>query len=155
MPNTVPARTRSAGFTLIEVLITVAIVGILAAIAIPAYSDYVRRGQVVDATNAMATLRANMERHYQDNRTYRDVGTTFLSPCSASAAARTFGNFVLSCSDGLTDTAYTITATGSGPVSGAIYTIDQTNVRKTTGVPSGSGWNTCDSAWILKKGQAC
>ncbi|MDM0075146.1 type IV pilin protein [Variovorax sp. J2P1-59] len=157
MPNRPQFRARSEGFTLIEVMITVAIIGILAAVAYPSYTDYVRRGQVVEATNALATMRANMERHFQDNRTYDTVGT-FTSPCEVDASARTFGNFVISCTDAgaPSATAYVLTATGSGPVSGAAYTINQVNARGTTGVPTGSGWtSSCTSAWILKKGQAC
>lgn len=148
-----PSRRPAAGFTLIEVMITVAIIGILAAIALPNYRQYVLRGQVVDATNGLSVMRANMERFFQDNRKYTTTGS-FVAPCADTTEAnRTFGNFVVSC--GLTDTTYTLTATGKGPVIGAVYTIRQDNVRATTGVPTGSGWSTCATAWIVSKGQTC
>ncbi|NVM89224.1 type IV pilus assembly protein PilE [Variovorax sp. SG517] len=160
-----PARgrigsSRAYGFTLIEIMITVVIIGVLAAIAIPSYQDYVRRGYVVDATNGLATMQANMERYFQDNRTYKKVSATIMPPCDAgvTASQRTFGNFVISCATIVpTDTTFTLVATGSGPANGAVYTITEQNVRATTGMPTAwSGWTTsCTSAWIVKKGQAC
>ena len=97
---TLRKQTRSAmprGFTLIELMIGVAIMGILVAVAYPSYRDYVIRGQLVDATTALATFRADMERHFQDSRTFVTVGT-FVTPCRATAVAqRTVGNFVISC----------------------------------------------------------
>jgi prepilin-type N-terminal cleavage/methylation domain-containing protein len=154
--NSVQVFTRRfSGFTLIEVMITVAIIGILAAIALPSYSDYILRGQVVDATNGLAAMQANMERQFQDNRTYATSGV-FTSPCLAgTAASRTFGSFVLSCNPTPTATAYTLLATGSGSTNGFIYTVNQLSVRATTGVRSGSGWSTCATAWMTKKGQTC
>jgi prepilin-type N-terminal cleavage/methylation domain-containing protein len=154
-------RRGSRGFTLIEIMITVAIIGVLAAIAIPSYQDYVRRGYVVDGTNALSAMRADMERYFQDNRTYEAMSSTVLPPCDAGVAAskRTFGNFVVTCPapGAPTGTTYTLRATGSGPANGAVYTITESNVRATAGMPSGwSGWtSTCTSAWIVKKGQAC
>ena len=141
-----PARrsARQRGFTLIEVMITVAIIGILAAIAIPSYRDYVLRGQVVEAHNALSTLRANMERHFQDNRDYGTVGA-FTSPCAAPAAA---GSFTLSCPT-LTATAFTARAVGSGPTNGFTYTVTQQNVRAT--VAAGAGWTVCTTGWTTKK----
>jgi type IV pilus assembly protein PilE len=147
------ARQPNRGFTLIEVMITVAIVAILAAVALPNYRDYITRGQLTDAINGLATIRAQMERHFQDNRSYATVGT-FVTPCaSTDASTRTFGPFVVSCPTAPTATAFTLQAVGSGSVSGFTYTVNQLDVRATTAAPS--GWNTCTSSWLTKKGQAC
>jgi prepilin-type N-terminal cleavage/methylation domain-containing protein len=143
------APRQSRGFTLIEVMITVAIVGILAAIAIPNYRDYVLRGQIVDATNALSELRARMERHFQDNRTYITVGA-FTSPCAAPPAV---GSFTISCPT-LTANAFTAQAAGSGATNGFTYTITQQGTRATSSTTTGWG-GACARAWITKKGQTC
>ena len=145
-------RSASAGFTLIEVMITVAIIGILAMVALPSYRDYILRGHLVDASNGLATIRAQMERHFQDNRSYATVGT-FTTPCAAAAATRTFNLFVVSCSGTPTATAFTLQAVGSGNVNGFTFTITEADVRATAAAPT--GWNTCASGWMLKKGQVC
>ncbi len=151
-PKGTAARV-AAGFTLIEVMITVAIVAILATIAYPNYRDYIIRGQLVDATNGLATFRANMERFFQDNRTYQTVGA-FTSPCLVAQAQRTLGNFTISCNPAPTATAYTLQAVGAGPVAGFTFTINQQDVRATTAAPAGWG-AACATGWILRRGQAC
>ena len=138
-------------------MIAVAIVGILAAVAYPSYRDHIVRGHLVDGTNALVTFQANMERHYQDNRTYNSYtlgGTTFTSPCLVTdAAPRTFGKFVVTCSTAPSDTAYVLQAVGSGPAAGFTYRIDQVGNASTFAAPSGYG--TCATQWIVKRGQAC
>jgi type IV pilus assembly protein PilE len=141
---------------LIELMVTVAIVAILASVAYPAYRDYVIRGQLVNATNGLATVRANMERHFQDNRDYRTVtagATTFTTPCAVAQAQRTFGNFVVQCATNQpTATTYILEAVGNGPVNGFTLTVNQADARSTT---APTGWGSCTTAWILRRGQAC
>lgn len=150
--------TRSAffegGFTLIEVMIVVAIVAILASIAVPSYRDYILRGQLVDATTGLATMRADMERYFQDNRTYQATGT-FTPPC-APANAKTVGKFTLSCPTAadITATTYSIRAVGSDSTTDFIFRIDQMGMQSTERVPT--GWGTYPATcWLLKRGQTC
>ena len=149
-----PRRLRApGGFTIIELMIAVAIIAILAAVALPSYRDYILRGHLADATNGLATMRAQMERHFQDNRSYATVGTS-VTPCaSTDAATRTFNLFVVSCSGTPTATAFTLQAVGSGAASGFTLTITEADVRATSAAPS--GWSTCSSKWLLRKGSAC
>ena len=161
-PSEMPSRTtmthalhRQRGFTLIEVMITVAIIAILSAIAIPMYRDYVIRARLVDATNGLNMIRADMERHFQDNRTFATVGTR-VSPCQRPAAQLTFGKFVVSCSGAPPDpTSYELTATGTGDMSGFSFTVNQADVRRTTTTVTNWTAATPNTCWILKKGQTC
>ena len=139
---------RQTGFTLIEVMVVVVIVGILAAIAIPIYADYVTRSKIPEATSALSTMRGRMEQYFQDNRTY-------LGACSAATIAplpANTTNFNYSCSNQTVST-YTVTATGVNSMNGFVFTINQSNARATTGVPS--GWTLNSNCWVTGKGGAC
>jgi type IV pilus assembly protein PilE len=137
------------GFTLIELMITVAIIGILAAVAMPSYSEYVLRGRIVENVASLTDMRVKMEQFFQDNRTY--VGACAANTVAPLPAAT--AHFTFTCPT-LTASAFTVTATGTAQMAGFVYTIDQANVRTTTGLPS--GWTgTNSTCWVLKKGGAC
>lgn len=144
-----PAIARAYGFTLVELMITLAIVAILATIAYPSYTDYITRGKLANVTNMLAGIRAQMEQYYQDNRTYAAVGT-FTPPCQAISAV---AEFSLACNITNNGNSYAMTATGSGTTAGFTYTVNEANVQATTAAPR--GWNTSTTCWVTKRGQSC
>ena len=73
------------GFTLIELMITVAIIAILSAIAIPQYSEYVMRSRITEATMTLSDQRLKMERFFQDNRSFTPAGLP--AACTANTVA--------------------------------------------------------------------
>lgn len=133
------------GFTLIEIMISVAIVGILMAVAIPAYTDYVIRGRLSEAFTALGGAQPAAEQFWSNNRTY--VGFDGVSTFPTATA-----NFRYTLS-GATASSYTLTATGIGKMNGFIYTIDQNGTHATTGSPT--GWGVSTSCWVDHKGGAC
>jgi type IV pilus assembly protein PilE len=147
-------KTRN-GFTLVELLVVVAVIGILAAIAYPSYTSYVIRGKLAEGTSALSDGRVKMEQFFQDNRTYSSA-TLAANGCPTTLPLpATTTNFSYSCS-GLSTTAYTISATGTGGVTGFVYTINQNNAKATTAAPAGWAAATMPaSCWISKKGGAC
>lgn len=133
------------GFTLIEVMIVVAIIAILASIALPSYQEYILRSRLVEGTNELSAMRARMEQYFQDNRTYVATGA-FTPPC---LTPQTAGTFSVSCAAGdITATTYLITATGSDTTADFVYTINAQGTRATTG----SSWgHTCSTTWLMKR----
>ncbi len=141
-------RIASAGFTLIELMIVVAVVGILAAIAMPAYTDYVVRGKIPEATSNLATKRVQMEQFFQDNLTYAGAPA-----CNTDSSASQY--FTFSCSAAATATAFTLQAVGTGSMAGFTFTVDQSNNKATPAVPSGWSSHSPDTCWVTKKGGVC
>jgi len=137
------------GFTLIEVMITVAIVGILAAIALPNYSDYVTRSRIIQATSALSDARQKTEQLFLDTRTY--VGNC---TAAAAAASATITAFTITCPASTVST-YTLQADGVGPMTNFQYQIDETGAKTTSGTPAGWGKPNPNNCWAIRKSGEC
>lgn len=137
-------RFGVGGFTLVELMITVAVVGVLAAVAYPSYTDYIRRGKITEATSTLSDLRLRAEKFYADNRTYvgfpdTTTGTRY---------------FTYSCTK--TATTYTCTATGvaNQGMTGYQYSINESNTRQST-FTGLTGWSNSSTCWVSRKGETC
>jgi type IV pilus assembly protein PilE len=156
-------RGKAAGFTLIELMIVVAIIAILAAIAVPIYSSYITRSKLTEAQNNLSALRVSMEQYFQDNRQYTSGGgtgaTVTTTGCGVPMPTASLSNggnsiakyFTYSCT--ATASTYTITATGNPgtPTANFAFTIDQNNTRATPGT---NGWysGSTSNCWVTAKG---
>jgi len=128
------------GFTLVELMVVVAIIGILASVALPAYTEYVKKGKAAEAPSNLANLKVRMEQYYQDNRTY--VG----GPCAPVSDAKYFD---YKC-EAATATTFVLVADGKGDMSDFQFKVDQNNVKSSK--YSGVTGATC---WLTGKGASC
>jgi type IV pilus assembly protein PilE len=134
------------GFSLLELLTVVAVIGILAAVAFPAYQDYAVRSKIPEATGGLAEMRLKAEQYFADNRTYLGF------PCTQPSQVK---NFLFTCPAGnLTAATYLLQAQGNadGGMSGFTYTVNESNVRTSNITPWGKSSASC---WILKKDGSC
>lgn len=130
------------GFTLIELMVVVAIVSILASIALPAYSQYVTKSKIPEATANLAVKRAQLENFFDNNRTYAGFD------CTSGGTS----NFDFACT-AQDASSYTLQATGKGTMAGFVFTLNQSNQKATTSAPS--GWSTNASCWVTGKSGSC
>lgn len=142
------------GFTIIEVMIVVAIVAILASVAIPSYTDYIRRGKIQEGASALLAQRVKMEQFFQDNRQYTNAGA-IVSPCNTPPSLK---YFVVNCPT-LTVNTYTIQAAGIGDLTGLALTINEGNQRASTVTPAtamaNAGYTGNANCWVSRKGGSC
>ena len=142
----------NSGFTLIELMVVVVIVGVLASIAIPNYTDYITRSRIPDAVSALSDAKVRMEQYFQDNRFYNTDGSNSTT-CGVTISNPP--NYSLSCVASNNGQAFVWTATGSGTMAGFSFTIDQSNARSSS-TTAAAKWPslTGTGCWISKK-QGC
>jgi type IV pilus assembly protein PilE len=112
-------RIKQNGFTLIELMITVAIVGILTSVGYPSYQNHIKKAKRVEAQGALVSMATAMEQWRVENNGYK-VGTdgTTISEIFANQVPTDGGTKTYSLSLVSDDTTYTLTATPDGTQAG-------------------------------------
>ncbi|MGQ7845565.1 type IV pilin protein [Granulosicoccus sp. 3-233] len=131
-------RPFHAGFTLIEVMITVAIIGIIAAIAVPSYSSYMIDARRTDAIAFLSEVAGEQQRYFTENNQYA-ADMKELGYGGAATYATPEGHYVVSISNPGGVGRYLLTAT---PATGGkqasdkeclAFTLSDTGARRSTG----------------------
>ena len=137
-------RRRLAGSTLVEHMAATAITAILMTIAAPSYTEYVRRGWIVDATNTLTTYAARLDSSFDSDGNYG------VAACSVAAPAATV-EWSFSCALQLSGQGFLVTATGQGRAAGLAYTLNHGGGRITTAYPGAMSARAC---WLVR-GNEC
>lgn len=140
------------GFTLLELMIVVALIGILAAVAMPSYTQYLQRGRIADAVAGLAPMQSKLDQFFLDNRTY--VGACGAAGTLAQLPSDT-NHFTFSCT-GLSGSSYTVTASGRNAMTGFAYSLSLTAglITKSTDLAP-TGWAVSNNCWVLKSDGSC
>lgn len=138
-PGRRPPSAAPCGFTLVEVMIVVALVAIITAVALPSYQAYVKRSRVPAGLDALQAYATRMEQRFQDSGSYASGAACALTLPTAS-------NYSFACTISGSGSGYTITASGSGTLAGYSYSIDHNGTRITVAHPNGLPGSNC---WSL------
>lgn len=145
LSNKRTALTAASGFTLIELMIVVAIIGILAAVAIPAYQQSVRDGGRAEAQSLLLQVASNQERFYSDNNSYSANANPLVSPVVATitSEAGLYQVAVAACAGGAITNCFIATATPQGNQTAdscTTLTISNTGLKGATGDTVANCW---------------
>jgi len=155
------------GFTLIELMITVVIIAVLSAIALPSYTDYVTRSKLAEAYAHLSDLRVKMEQYYLDNRRYSTTaaGGTCGVPGGNTPTALGTKYFDFTCAssnpNAAGDQEYLLTASGKVPegLSGIAFTVNHSNTKATNVTAAtpmaDKGYASNAACWVRKKPSTC
>lgn len=130
------------GFTLVEIMIVVAVMGILASIALPSYNEYVQRAHRSEGAAALTEYNSKMAHYYLDNNNYGAVGD-----CPLALPSTRY--MTITCAVA-TSQSYTATATGIGDIATTTFTINQADVKATTAFPGRAAAAAC---WLIAGGE--
>lgn len=147
LAKTPKAEAGERGFTLVEVMITVAIVGILAAVAVPSYRSYVIRGKIPEGTSVLAVRQVRLEQFFQDRRTYAGA-----PDCAADTASSKYFDYGCSVANA---GAFTLNATGKNSMAGFQYAINEAGVKSTVALPTGWALPVPNTCWATKQDGSC
>ena len=105
-----------AGFTLVEVMITVVILALLAMIAYPSFMQSIRKGNRIDAQTALTRTASNLERYFGTNGTYTTDTSQLRLTIDAGTAVSDNGHYIITVAAGATGigSSYVISANATG-----------------------------------------
>lgn len=139
--SNISKKSHNFGFTLIELMMVVMIIGILASIALPAYSRYVERAKRAEGKAALSDVAARLERFYSDNNTYATADNTIPAGANASATSEN-GYYNITIVTAGTYQSYSLNATPTfaDDLCGTL-TLEHTGERKvSTGTDPATCW---------------
>ncbi len=147
-------KTIERGFTLIELMIVVAIIGILAAVALPAYNDYTTRAQVAEAVELLGGLKGAVAAYGYENSDWPTMVTSGSTVTASNIIATISGKYatVTPSVTGVFPTGSIKATVQSGQAKNKVVGLATTNGGQSWDCSSGNGVTTVDTKWLP---QAC